>query len=311
MPIGPSSLPGNPALSDRSVIEPATLVWRDGQPCSAAFDDIYHDRDGVAETERVFLAPARFDALLAEKRPLAVAELGFGTGLNFAVIARHCLAAGVPLHFVSFEAAPVGPGDFLRICESRQAAEPVYADLSRVYPPLLQGWHQRRLAGGRIRLSLYWGEAGTGIEELAAAPEPMDLWLLDGFAPDRNPAMWTDRLLAAVGRTATEGTRVTTFTAAGRVRRSLAAAGFDMRRVDQRPHKRESLAGVFTGSGRQRIIRPAQVTVAGAGIAGATVARTSGGVRHPGSRAGGRRPESATGASANSGHRHAPASQPR
>lgn len=255
------------------MIEPAALAWRDGQPYSTAFEDIYHDRDGVAETERVFLAPAQFDSLLEAGRPLVVGELGFGTGLNFAVIARHCLARGVPIHFVSFEAAPIAPADFQAICRLRQGAEPVYSELAGLYPPLLSGWHRRQLAGGRIHLSLFWGPAEAGITALAAAPEPVDVWLLDGFSPDRNPGMWTEDLFSAIGRTATQGTRVTTFTAAGRVRRGLAAAGFDMRRVDQRPRKRESLAGVFTDPGRPRTRQPARITVAGAGIAGATVAR--------------------------------------
>ena len=76
------------------MIDPAALVWRDGQPYSSAFGDIYHDRDGVTETERVFLAPAQFDTLLETGRPLVVGELGFGTGLNFAVIA---LNGGMPV----------------------------------------------------------------------------------------------------------------------------------------------------------------------------------------------------------------------
>jgi tRNA 5-methylaminomethyl-2-thiouridine biosynthesis bifunctional protein len=255
------------------VIKPAELVWRDGQPYSAAYRDIYHDRDGIGEIERVFLAPADFQGLLDGNRPLVIAELGFGTGLNFTVIARHCLAARVPLHFISFEAAPIHPTDFTGLGRSRQAAEPVYAELTSIYPPLLAGWHRRGLAGGQIQLSLYWGEAEEGLSALDGQREPVDLWLLDGFAPDRNPDMWADDLLAAVGRTATAGTRVTTFTAAGRVRRGLAAAGFEMRRVDQRPHKRESLAGVYTDTGLLRPHRPDRATVMGAGLAGAAVAR--------------------------------------
>lgn len=255
------------------MIRPAELSWRQGQPYSDAYQDIYHDADGVGEVERVFLAPAGFDALLDAGRPIVVGELGFGTGLNFAVIARHCLARGVPLHFLSFEAAPIAAADFRRIASSRQAAEPVYPELAALYPPLLAGWHQRSLAGGRIRLSLYWGTAEAGLASLARQRAPVDLWLLDGFAPDRNPDMWSDELLAQLGRTATRGSRVTTFTAAGRVRRGLIAAGFDMRRVDQRPHKRESLAGTFTQEGLARPANPERVTVAGAGIAGAAVAR--------------------------------------
>jgi tRNA 5-methylaminomethyl-2-thiouridine biosynthesis bifunctional protein len=43
--------------------------------------------------------------------------------------------------------------------------------------------------------------------------------------------------------------------------------------VDQRPHKRESLAGVYTEAGLTTFKRPERVSVVGAGIAGATVAR--------------------------------------
>ncbi len=255
------------------MIEPAKLSWRNGQPYSAAFQDIYHDADGVAEVERVFLAPADFRALLDAGRPIVVGELGFGTGLNFAVIARHCLTHGVPLHFVSFEAAPLSTGDFQQIASARQTTEPVYRELAMRYPPLLGGWHHRSLADGLLRLSLYWGPADDGIGSLDRQQSPVDLWLLDGFAPDRNPDMWSEALFARLGRTATRGTKVTTFTAAGRVRRGLIDAGFDMRRVDQRPHKRESLAGTFRESGPVQSKPPEQVTVVGAGIAGAAVAR--------------------------------------
>ncbi len=255
------------------MIEPAKLDWRGGQPYSAAFQDIYHDADGVGEVQRVFLEPAGFDALLDEARPIVVGELGFGTGLNFAVIARRCLAAGVRLHFLSFEAAPFAAEDFAEIAASRQSAEPIYAELTAVYPPLLAGWHHRSLAAGRVRLSVYWGTAEAGLAGLTRQRAPVDLWLLDGFAPDRNPDMWSEELLERLGSCAARGTRVTTFTAAGHVRRSLIAAGFDTRRVDQRPHKRESLAGIYTEPGLARPSRPERVTVVGAGIAGASIAR--------------------------------------
>lgn len=256
------------------MIEPADLIWRDGQPYSRTFGDIYHDRDGRGEVEKVFLAPAGFDALLAARQPLQVGELGFGTGLNFAVTARLCLAAGVRLHFVSVEAAPLSLEDLTRVVRDRRADEPVYQELLTIYPPLLPGWHRRRLYDGRITLSLFFGSASAGLSDLLAQDfQPFDLWLLDGFAPDRNPDMWDDALLAAIGRTAGPGARVTTFTSAGRVRRGLAAAGFEMRRVDQRPRKRESLAGVFTRAVPTRRPPPERVTVVGAGIAGAAAAR--------------------------------------
>jgi tRNA 5-methylaminomethyl-2-thiouridine biosynthesis bifunctional protein len=257
------------------MIEPARITWRDGRPWSETFGDIYHDADGSAETERVFLAPAGFDELTATGRELLVGELGFGTGLNFAVCARHCLARGARLHFVSVEAAPLTADVFREIASQRRREEPVYEELSECYPPLIHGWHQRTLAAGLVRLSVFWGDAATGLAELVRYQQtPFDLWLLDGFAPDRNPAMWTGTLFEHLAGLSTEDTRITTFTAAGRVRRGLESAGFAMRRVDQRPHKRESLAGTYRGRGRDRHPRPARAHVIGAGLAGAATART-------------------------------------
>ncbi|MYE85531.1 MAG: FAD-dependent oxidoreductase, partial [Gammaproteobacteria bacterium] len=131
-----------------------------------------------------------------------------------------------------------------------------------------------QLAEGRIMLSLYWGEAGDGLADLVNRQrQPIDAWLLDGFAPSRNPAMWREGLLRQVAKLSAAGTSVATFSAAGAVRRRLEACGFNMRRVDQRPHKRESLAGTFAKAGLVRQPVTKRAAVAGAGIAGASIAR--------------------------------------
>ena len=74
-------------------IAPARMHLRDGVPYSAEFGDIYHSSDGAGEVRRVFLDPSAFNYLSADEM-LWVGELGFGTGLNFAVLAEHCLQQG-------------------------------------------------------------------------------------------------------------------------------------------------------------------------------------------------------------------------
>ncbi len=260
------------------MIRPADLGWRNGQPYARDYGDIYHSPDESREVQRVFVEPAQLASKAAEAADrgatLRVGELGFGTGLNFAVCAALALKAGCRLHFVSCDARPISPGEFLAIARQRKARLPVYGRLEHAYPPLLAGWHRRVLAEGRICLSLYWGEAAAGLADLLGGQrQPIDAWFLDGFAPDRNEDMWREPLLGQIAGLSTAGTTVSTFTAAGAVRRGLQAGGFEMRRVDQRPHKRESLAGVFAGDGRPRRRVPARVTVAGAGMAGASIAR--------------------------------------
>jgi tRNA U34 5-methylaminomethyl-2-thiouridine-forming methyltransferase MnmC len=72
---------------------------------------------------------------------------------------------------------------------------------------------------------------------------PVDAWYLDGFAPSRNPDMWSPTLLGRVfDRTAPGGT-FATYAAAGWVRRNLQAAGFVVKRLAGHGSKREMLAG--------------------------------------------------------------------
>ncbi len=257
------------------MLEPALIEWRDGEPFASRFGDIYHSPDGIREVQQVFLEPAGTTARL-ERRPrrLLVGELGFGTGLNFAVLAGRCLEAGVPLHFVSVDCAPLALGDFERLAQARSAELPIYRELASCYPPLLPGWHQRTLANGHLKLSLFLGDVGEALSQLGAEQQaPFDLWLLDGFAPDRNPDMWSQRVFDAVAAVSTRDTSVSTFTAAGRVRRGLEQAGFRMRRVDQQPFKRESLAGSLEAGGLAPWTSPERVQIVGAGLAGASLAR--------------------------------------
>ena len=267
-----------PGTAGRAVIEPADLAWRDGAPFARDFGDIYHSADEAGETRRVFIEPSNLAGMAgraaAQRTTLRVGELGFGTGLNFAVAAALALRRGCRLHYVGFDARPIDPAAFRAIATKRRPGIPVYGELERAYPPLLPGWHRRVLAEGRVWLSLYWGDAGAGLSDLIGRQrQPFDAWFLDGFAPDRNPEMWREELLRMAAQLSARGTAVATFTAAGHVRRGLAAAGFEMRRVDQRPRKRESLAGSFIKEGLQRKKEPDRVAVAGAGIAGAGIAR--------------------------------------
>lgn len=239
---------------------------------SAHYDKATAGLRGAQEVERVFLTPAGLSEL-DDRRTVIVAELGFGTGLNFLVTAEWALACGHQLHFVSFERHPLSESDWDKATAPRSHYFKLADPLRQQAPPLLTGWHQRRFAEGAITLSVYHGDVADGLEHFAASASLyVDAWFLDGFAPDRNPAMWTPSVLKRVGETTRAGGSVTTFTAAGRVRRALIEAGFDMRRVDQRPFKRESLAGTKTGTSPCQV-PPERALVHGAGISGACMAR--------------------------------------
>ena len=255
-----------------TVALPTAEVDFDGERCvSKRFGDIYFSADGPDEVHRVFLAPAAVgERAQASAHAFTIAELGFGTGLNLVVAAA---ATRARLHFVSFERYPLSRADLARALKPWRLDHPLVGPLIAAYPPPVPGWHRRFFESGRVQLSVFFGDVGDGLADFRKQQRRgVDAWFLDGFAPKRNPEMWRDGLFADVAALSAPGATATTFSAAGEVRRRLAAHGFTVRRVDQRPHKRHSTAAVFAATGRT-FRAPRAVVVVGAGLAGTATAR--------------------------------------
>ena len=211
---------------------PAALTWRDGStPVSTRFDDPYFSlAGGLAETRHVFLAG---NALPARFRPgFQVAELGFGTGLNLLATA---LATDLPIRFTSFEAFPMAAEEMARALtafpEVAPVAEPLVAAMAR---------GETRFALRTIAVELILGDARS---TLPTWQGKADAWFLDGFSPAKNPEMWGEDLMAEVGAHTAPGGTFATYTAAGFVRRGLAAAGFAVERVPGHAGKRHMSRG--------------------------------------------------------------------
>jgi tRNA U34 5-methylaminomethyl-2-thiouridine-forming methyltransferase MnmC len=206
----------------------APLIWRETDagrvPVSTQFDDPYYSLGGgLDETRHVFLGGNDLHARFTDD--LHIGELGFGTGLNLLVTWTDWLKQPHgKLHFTSFEAYPMAKSDMAEAL----TAFPEVAPLSSI---LLDKWS----AGDgpvniaeNLTLEVIIGDAR---ETLPAWQGRADAWFLDGFSPAKNPELWGEGLLAEVGHHTKQGGTAATYTAAGHVRRALAAAGFDVTRV--------------------------------------------------------------------------------
>ena len=222
--------------------EPADLDWRDGViPVSTRFDDPYFSlNDGLSETRHVFLAGNRLQDRLRDG--FHVAELGFGTGLNLLALQILWGQMGAPgtLRFTSFEAFPMAPADMAQALDH-------FPEARAVAGPLLAQWGAGWQGADAVRMSLPGLEAeirlGDARETLPAWTGQADAWFLDGFSPAKNPELWSEDLMAEIGRhTAPDGT-FATYTAAGAVRRALTAAGFQVDRQPGHGFKRHMTVG--------------------------------------------------------------------
>jgi len=266
-----------------SPIEAASLSWQDDTPVSDQFDDIYFNKDGgIAETDYVFLQGNRLAERFAQctASHFTIAETGFGTGLNFLCARDLWLKqsnADQQLHFISVEKFPLRPEDLAQaLAHVPQLAEGAQQLISQ-YPPALAGFHRLIFDGGRVHLTLMLGDADDCYPQLDAQ---VDAWFLDGFAPAKNPAMWSETLFSNIARCSSAGATFATFTAAGLVRRGLQSVGFDIQKIPGFGRKREMLIGQFNGPApvsfpqtpwfqRPAATCPhAEITIIGAGLAG-------------------------------------------
>lgn len=223
---------------DHSPLSP-DLDWRDGAvPVSRHFDDPYYSlENGLAETEYVFLAgndlPRRFcDGF-------HIAELGFGTGLNFMTALKSWRDVGLNgcLHFTSFELYPMHTDDMARALAQ-------FPELGPTAMPILKHWNTSgpsSLQGADFTLDLIIGDARKTLGQWQGAA---DAWFLDGFSPAKNPQLWEEALLIAVAEKTQKGGTCASYTAAGAVRRALQSGGFEIKRTQGFGRKRHMIQGV-------------------------------------------------------------------
>ncbi len=218
-------------------------------PYSALFgDQFYCKTDGRRECGHVFLSgnglPERWQDRThrQDSGTFTIGELGFGTGLNLCEtwrqwkIARHEAAH---LHFVAFELYPMQAAEIEKALTRFPEVAAEKQRLVSLWPHDPHGVVMCDL-DDRTRLTVLCGDA---LDRLLSCRFQFDAWFLDGFAPARNPAMWSQDLMCALYEKTVDGGTFATYAAAGFVRRNLQTAGFT---VEKRPGfagKREMLCG--------------------------------------------------------------------
>src|SRR5262249_53348337 len=136
-------------------------------------------------------------------------------------------------------------------------------------PPPPPAFPRLHLARGRVSLTLLFGDARELLPQLEARA---DAFYLDGFAPEKNPEMWSSAIVRELARLAAPGATFATWTVAGAVRAALLEAGFAAEKRPGFGRKREMLAGSFPGRAESLIRPDRRVAIVGAGVAGTSCA---------------------------------------
>ncbi|WP_196137250.1 FAD-dependent 5-carboxymethylaminomethyl-2-thiouridine(34) oxidoreductase MnmC [Aliikangiella sp. G2MR2-5] len=243
-------------------VKPADIEWRNDVPFSREFDDIYFNpEDGLAESRYVFLEGNQLpdDWKVTNQSYFTVAELGFGSGLNFLMTAdcwrdfiqdqsdnnvRH-------LHYISIEKRPFRSKDFLRATKHWSEFNEIAAQLYQNYPSLTFGRHRIEFPELKLSLTLFLMPVEDALEDLneefSHQPDKnkIDHWFFDGFAPAKNESMWGESICKQVAKISKKGTRLSTFSVAAAVKKPLINAGFTICKRKGYGRKREMLTAVF------------------------------------------------------------------
>lgn len=241
--------------SDKSCAE---VVWDgEGQPQSVLFGDKYFCRNnGYSESLYVCCQgnslKERFSALDSSSAGVfTIIETGFGTGLDFCCVWqlwRECAPRSWQLHFISIELYPLTCEYLVRALDFWPDLSPLKGALAKEYRVFPGGVGEYLFDDKRVKLTLVFQDAAKALRRIkqdGLAGAGADVLFFDGFAPSKNPEMWSESVFDGAADLSFPGTTFSTFTVAGFVRRALSSRGFKVQKIPGFGGKKHVLTGFF------------------------------------------------------------------
>jgi len=215
------------------------------------YDDRYFDVvNAIYEAKQIFFRGNMILEKLTENNSICIGETGFGTGRMLLALMDYLTENHVQNATVTYNTVELHPITVQRMASILDCFRDTHAhlidQLAATYATIdltQNGWHTVHFAQsfGTLSLNLWIGEA---LEMVTALDKPCDVWFLDGHGPKKNPSMWRQELLSAVGDKTKTGGTCATYTVAGAVKRGLQDAGFSIEIVPGCGGKKESLNAI-------------------------------------------------------------------
>jgi tRNA U34 5-methylaminomethyl-2-thiouridine-forming methyltransferase MnmC len=193
----------------------------------------YHSVNGAYAESMTIYIEAGLHVAAANKSRLNIFEMGMGTGLNALLSLEYAIKRKTIIHYTCVEAYPLP----LPLAESLNHADFVALDGSREYLIALHRAEPFRVVP--IAECFFLDKR---IEDmLVFEPEASfyDVIYFDAFAPKIQEELWSEEVFEKLFYACVPGAILLTYSCAGRVKRNLKAAGFELELLPGPAGKRE------------------------------------------------------------------------
>jgi tRNA U34 5-methylaminomethyl-2-thiouridine-forming methyltransferase MnmC len=199
-------------------------------------DEQFHSRFGaIQESEHIFIQSGLLHQNVIENNPVAVLEIGFGTGLNALLTALKAEELQKDIHYHTIELYPLS---------HREYTELNYADnISNTHAKSLFSfihnceWETTQSISHHFKLVKQRASALT-----AHYPkERFHVVYFDAFSPDAQPELWTKSLFEKIYLSMKPHGVLVTYCTKGIVKNILKEVGFSIKKLPGPKGKREIL----------------------------------------------------------------------
>jgi tRNA U34 5-methylaminomethyl-2-thiouridine-forming methyltransferase MnmC len=197
-----------------------------------SMDETYHSRNGaISESRHVFLQ----EGLDRTEGNIQVLEVGFGTGLNALLAAQYALEKKTKIYFHTLEPFQV-PFDLIeKIGYGKLLGdEDLFTKLHAAE------WE----TNVKISENFTLHKTTQKLEYVRLKNDKYDCIFFDAFAPKKQPELWSADIFRKLYKATKTGGVLTTYSAAGQLKRDLMAAGYTIENPPGANGKREMTVAI-------------------------------------------------------------------
>jgi tRNA U34 5-methylaminomethyl-2-thiouridine-forming methyltransferase MnmC len=194
----------------------------------------YHSKFGaIREAYHVFIQNG---LALTNGQPVAILEIGFGTGLNAFITYLESLKSGQQIHYTGVEAYPVELEEALQLnyVTELQAMEeqPVFEAMHA------NKWEEKAIINDKFTL-IKQHKFFQDIEDT----DLYDLIYFDAFGYHAQPELWSEEIFAKMYKALKPNGILVTYACRTVIKNAMKTAGFLTEKLPGPPGKREMLRG--------------------------------------------------------------------